>query len=202
MGRSFYSPASTGLYLSIILRPTLNLDDSMLITTTAAVAVAQAIEKITNKAVQIKWVNDLFIDGKKVCGILTEASLNIENGGLEYAVVGIGINITTKDFPDEIKEIAGSILSEKPDDKPITSVLAAEVLNNLADSMESITDRIYLSKYKKRSFLPGEEIYVLRGNNSFPAKAVDIDDRARLIVEYPDGKREALSSGEVCIRKI
>lgn len=202
MGRSFYSPASTGLYLSIILRPTLNLDDSMLITTTAAVAVAQAIEKITNKAVQIKWVNDLFIDGKKVCGILTEASLNIENGGLEYAVVGIGINITTKDFPDEIKEIAGSILSEKPDDKPITSVLAAEVLNNLADSMESITDRTYLSKYKKRSFLPGEKIYVLRGNNSFPAKAVDIDDRARLIVEYPDGKKEALSSGEVCIRKI
>jgi BirA family biotin operon repressor/biotin-[acetyl-CoA-carboxylase] ligase len=174
----------------------------MLITTTAAVAVAQAIEKLTNKAVQIKWVNDLFIDGKKVCGILTEASLNIENGGLEYAVVGIGINITTKNFPDEIKEIAGSILSEKPDDKPITSVLAAEVLNNLADSMESITDRIYLSEYKKRSFLPGEEIYVLRGNNSFPAKAVDIDDRARLIVEYPDGKREALSSGEVCIRKI
>ena len=116
--------------------------------------------------------------------------------------MGIGINITTKDFPDEIKEIAGSILSEKPDDKPITSVLAAEVLNNLADSMESITDRTYLSKYKKRSFLPGEKIYVLRGNNSFPAKAVDIDDRARLIVEYPDGKREALSSGEVCIRKI
>ncbi|NLY47624.1 MAG: biotin--[acetyl-CoA-carboxylase] ligase [Clostridiales bacterium] len=202
MGRSFYSPASTGLYLTIILRPRLSLEDSMLITTTAAVAAANAIEKVSGKNVQIKWVNDLFVDGKKVCGILTEASLNVETGGLEYAVVGIGINITTSDFPDDIRSIAGSILSEKPSDKPVTSVLAAEVLNNLSEAMDGITGRHYLEEYRKRSFLIGEDILVLRGNEPVCAKAIDIDDRARLVVEYPDGKKEALSSGEVSIRKM
>lgn len=200
MGRSFYSPDSTGLYLSLILRPKLDLNDSLLITTSAAVAVAKAIERLTKNDIQIKWVNDLFMNGKKVCGILTEASLNIENGGLEYAVVGIGINVTTKDFPDNLKNIAGSIFSEKPEDKPIMSILAAEVLNNLSASMDNLTDHSYLLEYKERSFLLGKEIYVLKGNETLPARAIDIDDRARLLVEYPDGRKEALSSGEVSVR--
>lgn len=200
MGRSFYSPNSTGLYLSLILRPKIDINDSLLITTSAAVAVAKAIEKITNKDLKIKWVNDIFLDGKKVCGILTEASLNIENGGLEYAVVGIGINVTTRDFPDDLKSIAGSIFLEKPENKPITSLLAAEVLNNLAKTMENPADINYLLEYKKRSFLIGKEIDVIRGKNTYKAMAVDIDDRARLIVKYPDGSREALSSGEVSVR--
>lgn len=200
MGRSFYSPDSTGLYLSLILRPKLDLNDSLLITTSAAVAVAKSIERLTNQEVKIKWVNDLFMNGKKVCGILTEASLNIENGGLEYAVVGIGINVTTKDFPDDIKNIAGSIFSDKPEDKPIISILAAELLNNLAASMDNLTDHSYLQEYKKRSFLIGKDIFVLKGNETKPAKAIDIDDRARLIVEYPNGNKEALSSGEVSVR--
>ncbi|NLJ96900.1 MAG: biotin--[acetyl-CoA-carboxylase] ligase [Clostridiales bacterium] len=200
MGRSFYSPDSTGLYLSLILRPQLNLEDSLLITTSTAVAVAKAIEKLTGNDVYIKWVNDLFVGGKKVSGILTEASLNIENGGLEYAVIGIGINVSTKNFPDNLKSIAGSIFSKKPEDKPITSLLAAEVLNNLSQAMDNLTDRTYLEEYKKRSFLIGKEIYVLKGNESLPAKALDIDDRARLVVEYQNGSREALSSGEVSVR--
>lgn len=199
MGRSFYSPAS-GLYMSIILRPKLNLEDSLLITTGAAVAVAKAIENLTGRDVQIKWVNDLFMDGKKICGILTEASLNVENGGLEYAVLGIGINVCTKDFPENIKDIAGSIFTEKPKDEPITSILAANVLNNLADTLDNLTDKTYLEEYKKRSFLLGKDINVIKGSNTFTAKAIDIDDRARLIVKYPDSSTEALTSGEVSIR--
>lgn len=200
MGRSFYSPNSTGLYLSIILRPDLSLEDSLLITTSAAVAVAKAIEKLTGNDVDIKWVNDLFMKGKKVCGILTEASLNVESGGLEYAVVGIGINVSTKDFPDKLQKVAGSIFSDKPDDRPITSLLAAQVLNNLAEAMDNITDLDYLKEYKKRSFLIGEDIFVLKGKDSYPAKAIDIDERARLVVEYSNGDREHLLSGEVSVR--
>ncbi len=201
MGRSFYSPASTGLYMSLILRPKLDLNDSLLITTSAAVAVASAIEKLTGNLVQIKWVNDIFMNGKKVCGILTEASLNVENGGLEYAVVGIGINVTTNDFPDDIKAIAGSIFSKKPTDQPIKSILAAELLNNLSSSMDKLTDHSYLEEYKRRSFLIGKDIYVLKGKNAYEAIAVDIDHRARLVEEYPDKSREALSSGEVSVRQ-
>lgn len=197
MGRSFYSPLSSGIYFSIILRPQLNLEDSLLITTGAAVAVANAIETIAKTKARIKWVNDIFVGDKKVCGILTEASLNCESGGLEYAVVGIGINIETKDFPEEIKQIAGSIFKDKPGALPVTSMLVAEVLNNIAESMNSLTDRRYLEEYRKRSFLLGKDILVIKGKDTLPAKAIDIDDKARLVVEYEDRTREALLSGEV-----
>ena len=197
MGRSFYSPLSSGIYFTIILRPKQNLEDSLLITTGAAVAVAKAIEVISNTKAGIKWVNDVYVNDKKVCGILTEASLNFESGGLEYAVVGIGINIDTSDFPEDIKGVAGSILGDKPGDAPITSMLVAEVLNNIAQSMDSLTDRKYLEEYRKRSFLLGKDIMVIKSKDTFTAKAIEIDDKARLVVEYEDGTKEALVSGEV-----
>jgi BirA family biotin operon repressor/biotin-[acetyl-CoA-carboxylase] ligase len=200
MGRSFYSPDSSGIYFSIILRPKLNLEDSLLITTATAVAVAKAIETVAGVKASIKWVNDIFVQEKKVCGILTEASINFESGGLEYAVVGIGINIQTKDFPEEISRIAGSLFTDKPDNVPVTSMLVAEVLNNLSESMNSLTNKKYLDEYRERSFLIGKEILVIKGNQSVPAKAIDIDNKARLVVEYDNGEIEALNSGEVSVR--
>lgn len=200
MGRTFYSPSSSGIYFSIILRPKLNLEDSLLITTGTAVAVAKAIETVAKADARIKWVNDIFVDDKKVCGILTEASLNFESGGLEYAVVGIGINIETTSFPEEIRQIAGSIFREKPGDAPVTSMLVAEVLNNLAVCMDSLTDLNYLEEYRKRSFLIGKDILVIKGKEIIPAKAIDIDEKARLVVEYENQTREALISGEVSTR--
>ena len=201
MGRVFYSPNSSGVYFSVILRPKLNLEDSLLITTGTALAVAQAIETIAHVKAYIKWVNDIYIEDKKVCGILTEASLNFESGSLEYAVVGIGINIETKDFPDGIQQIAGSIFDDKPGETPVTSMLVAEVLNNLAKCMNSLTDKKYLEEYRKRSFLIGKDILVLRGKEVIPAKAIDIDEKARLVVEYENHTTEALVSGEVSVRK-
>lgn len=200
MGRTFYSPNSSGVYLSIILRPHLSIEDSLLITTATAVAVAKAIESVADVKAEIKWVNDIFVSGKKVCGILTEASLNFENGGLEYAVVGIGINIDTKDFPVDIKTIAGSLFTDKPNDTPVTSTLVAEILNNISDCMSSLTDKKYIKEYRDRSFLIGKEIIVIKGSITVPAIAVTIDERARLVVEYEDKTREALNSGEVSIR--
>lgn len=202
MGRFFYSPGSSGIYFTIILRPKLNLEDALLITTATAVAVAQAIETIAGVTASIKWVNDIYIGDRKVCGILTEASLNFENGGLEYAVVGIGINIETKDFPEDISNKAGSLFSDKPGDKPITSMLVAEVLNNLAACIDSLNDKRYLDEYRKRSFLIGKDILVLKGSKEIPAKAIDIDNKACLVVEYEDHTKEALISGEVSIRPI
>ncbi len=202
LGRSFYSPGSTGIYLSLILRPKLNLEDSLLITTGTAVAVAKAIEKTAGVKAGIKWVNDIFVEGRKVCGILTEASIDFENGGLEYAVVGIGVNVSTADFPDSIQGIAGSLFTSKPEDQPITSLLAAEILNQMAECMDTLTDRKYLLEYRKRQIIIGKNILVLKGKESRPAKAIAIDDQARLIVEYEDGTQETLSSGEVSIRPL
>lgn len=201
MGRSFYSPKESGIYLSIILRPKLSIEDSLLITTCTAVAVAKAIEQIGGVQARIKWVNDIFIGDKKVCGILTEASLNFESGGLEYAVVGIGINISTSAFPDDISHIAGSIFTDKPKENPVSSMLVAQLLNNMAEMTANLADRKYLEEYRCRSFLIGKDICVLKGSsNVIPAVAIDIDDKARLVVEYEDHTREALLSGEVSVR--
>lgn len=200
MGRTFYSPQSSGIYFSIILRPKLSLEDSLLITTVTAVAVAQAIETVAGVKAGIKWVNDIYVGEKKVCGILTEASINFESGSLEYAVVGIGINIETKDFPEDIKHIAGALFEEKPEDSPITSLLVAEVLNNMAKYMNNITDPEYLEAYRTRSFLIDRDIFVLKGKDTQNAKAIGIDEKARLVVQYEDGRTEALNSGEVSVR--
>jgi BirA family biotin operon repressor/biotin-[acetyl-CoA-carboxylase] ligase len=200
MGRSFYSPVSSGIYFSLVLRPKLMLEDALLITTATAVAVSQAIDTVAGVASRIKWVNDIYIGDKKVCGILTEASLNFESGSLEYAIVGIGINIETQDFPEEINKVAGSLFCEKPTGSPITSILVAEVLNNMAKCMNTLTDQAFLDEYRRRSFLIGKDIIVLRGKEILNAKAIDIDTRARLVVEYEDGTVEALNSGEVSVR--
>lgn len=201
MGRVFYSPDSTGIYFSIILRPQLSLENSLLITTCAAVAVSQAIETVAKVKAEIKWVNDIFVNGRKAVGILTEASLNCENGGLEYAVCGIGINVNTKTFPGETASVAGSVFHEKPANQPVTSMLVAETLNKFSECMASLTEKKYLEEYRKRSFLIGQDILVLRGSETIPAKAVAIDDKARLVVEYEDKHTEPLSSGEVSVRQ-
>lgn len=202
LGRSFYSPSGTGVYLSIILRPDLIPQDSLLITTCSAVAAARAIKSIANVRADIKWVNDIFVNDKKVCGILTEASINFESGRLEYAVVGIGVNVTTRDFPDGLNNIAGPVLDERPSDRPVCSALAAEILNNMSECMSSLTDKQWLEEYRRRSFLIGKEILVLRGNDRIPAAAIGIDDKAGLIVKYSDGSTETLTCGEVSVRQL
>lgn len=200
LGRTFYSPNGTGIYMSVLLRPKMTIEDSLLITTSAAVAVSRAVEKLSEKKAQIKWVNDVFVDGRKICGILTESSLDFESGCLEYAVVGIGVNISKPDgdFPDEIKGIAGGFLDNVTGN--VRCKLIAEIINELANQMENLSSRYYLDEYKRRSFLLGKNIIVIKPNKKRKAKAIDIDSRARLVVEYEDKSVEHLSSGEVSIR--
>lgn len=202
LGRSFYSPHSSGIYMSIILRPKMSAKQALLITTSTAVAVSKAIESVCYLKTQIKWVNDIYSDGKKLCGILTEASIDFETGGLEYAIVGIGINVNTKssDFPDEISNIATSIYPHS-NTRTVRSHIIAEVLNNLSLYVERLGDKDILDEYKKRSFLLGKEIYVIERNKKTPATAIDLNDTAELIVKFPDGKTKALNSGEVSVRE-
>lgn len=199
LGRSFYSPASSGIYMSIILRPKLSLENSLLITTSVAVAVARAIDKIAEVKTKIKWVNDIYLADKKLCGILSEASLDMETHSLEYAVVGIGINISTESFPQELENIATSVSSGGK--RVSRSELIGEILNNISKIYDSIDSRDFLEEYKNRSMLLGTDIFIIKGEKITEGKAVDINEKAMLIVEYPDKSREALSSGEVSVRK-
>lgn len=201
-GRSFYSPQGTGVYVSLLLKPKIAPDDATLITTTAAVAVCGAVEALSGEPASIKWVNDVFLRGKKVCGILTEGSFDMESGQFEYAVLGTGINVFEPDggFPQEIREIAGSVLmSPAPDAK---NRMIAEYLNRFLPLYRALGSAETNAEYRKRSFVLGKQVNVIGGTGTTPARAIDVDERCRLIVEYADGRREALSSGEISVRVI
>jgi len=200
-GRSFFSPKDSGVYLSILLKPqNYTAKKAARITTMAAVAVCEAIEAISDKKAQIKWVNDIFVNGKKVCGILTEASFNLETGFLDYAVLGVGINVNypKEGFPEELKNIAGAVFDEPCNDA--RNRIAAEFLNHFLYYYLSQEKKEYVLRYKERSLAIGRQVTVLSGNDKIMATAVDIDDECHLIVRYEDGSEEALSSGEISIR--
>lgn len=200
IGRSFYSPSGTGVYLSVLLRPSLPAREATRITTAAAVAACRAIESCTMANPTIKWVNDVFVDGKKVCGILTEGSLNMETGGLDWAVMGIGLNVYEPEdgFPEEIRQVAGSIAKKRENN--LRNMLAAAFLREFYTICRNLQEANFAEEYRKRSFLVGKEILVLRGEAVVPAKALEIDKECRLLVQYEDGRTEALSSGEVSVR--
>ena len=201
LGRSFFSPADSGLYMSILLRPRIQADKAVRITTVAAVAVAMAAQKAFGVSTDIKWVNDVYIKGKKICGILTEASLDMESGGLDYAVCGIGINIyEPKDgFPEEIRQTAGAILAKRTADAK--NKMAAELINSFFELYTSSNEKAYLSEYKKRLIWVGEQISLIRGEKSVSATMLGVNDDCALLVRYDDGTEATITSGEISIRK-
>lgn len=184
-GKSFYSP-STGLYLSFVTHPHTDFYSVNTVTCAASVAVVRAIEKLTDLQPKIKWVNDIYIDNKKVCGILCRALGG--NGQVKHLITGVGVNLFTKDFPDEIKDIAGSLNRELD-----INVFAAEIANNLV----FVSD--YMDEYKEKSCVIGKEITYLKNGTAYNAKAVDIDENGGLVVS--DGKEKTtLSGGEISLR--
>ncbi len=202
MSRRFHSPSGSGLYLSILLRPEMNADEALFITTAAAVAVARTVEEISGRSAGIKWVNDVFMDGRKVCGILTEASFDMESGGLEYAICGIGVNVVPPEggFPDEIRDIAGAVFFTPPLCE-VKNRIAAGIIEKFMAYYGNLASRPFFEEYRKRSVTVGESVTVLGRGEPRKAFALAIDDECRLVVRYEDGREEALSSGEVSVRR-
>lgn len=203
LGRSFYSPDGSGLYLSLLLRPRFDPQHTAMLTTAAAAAAALAIEEVSGKSADIKWVNDIWLDGRKVCGILCEAAFTPE-GAADYVVVGVGVNVSAPEvgFPAELSEIAGAVFApgEAPEDA--RSRIAAGFLNHFCRFYRHMDAREYFPEYKKRSFILGREINVLCGGEAIPATALELDEECHLLVRYRDGSEELLSSGEVSVRPL
>ncbi len=200
LGRTFFSPRNSGIYMSLILRPKLCPADALLLTTLAAVAVSETVEELTGQPAQIKWVNDVFFRGKKICGILTEASFDIESGALDYAILGIGLNVYAPkgDFPPALNSIAGSLL-----DTPLPHArcrIISGILKRFYYYYDRIEEKAFLEPYRKRMFLTGQLVEVHRGAESFPARILSVRDDFALTIQHPDGKKEVLSSGEVSLR--
>lgn len=199
--RSFFSPKNTGVYMSLLLRPqNYSAKQAVRITTMAAVAMCEAIEAVSDETATIKWVNDIFVRGKKVCGILTEGSFDFENGLLEYAVLGLGINVyqPKNGFPEEIASIAGSVFQHNQSD--IKNRLVSEFLNRFYGYYTSPHQTDYVDHYRNRSFVIGKQVTLISANESKNAIAIGIDDECHLLVRYPDGTESCHSSGEISVR--
>ena len=197
-GRSFYSPEHSGVYITYILRPELPAEKATMITSLAAVAVARAIEALARVDVKIKWVNDLYIGGRKVCGILCEASLDFESGALEYAVLGIGVNVAKMDFPPELADIATSIENECGE-RILRSRLIAEISNQLEKLYPQLETGEFMQESRRRSNVIGRDVLVLRGETQIPGRALNIDEQGRLVVRTDEGVLR-LGSGEISLK--
>ena len=197
---TFFSPPDTGLYMSAVLRPAIAAGDAVLLTAAAAVAVAKALEKICGVKAGIKWVNDIYIDGKKVCGILAEASLKPGKECPEYVILGIGINVSPPKggFPDEIKDTAASVAKDVITD--LKSRVAAEVLNELYSYCQCLSFKGYYKDYKKRCFVLKKRVTFEKDGECVTATAVGITKDFELIVRDDNGKRHVLNSGEISVK--
>lgn len=198
-GRSFVSPEG-GLYLSYLFHPTrVTAEEAVTLTTAACVAVADAIEKVCGIATDIKWVNDLYVRGRKVCGILAEAVTHPETG--EMAVIlGVGVNLSTRegDFPPELRDKAGSLYpTHCPVDK---GKLTAALLDALSLVEEACVTGSWLGRYRERSLVLGKEVCCFRGEEQIQGLAEGIDEKGGLILRTNDGTTRILRSGEVTLR--
>lgn len=192
-GRSFCSPEG-GLYLSTLLRPQAPLDAGR-ITCCAAVAAARAVECLCDASVAIKWVNDLYLNGRKLAGILAEGVID-PDGALAVAL-GVGINVGITEFPPELAAIATSLANEgfsvTREDLAAAFLNEWERLYTVSDSAE------WMEEYRRRSLVIGRTVTVVQGDATYPATAVAVTDEGHLLVSTPDGERE-LFSGEVSVR--
>lgn len=198
LGRSFASPDDSGIYMSIILEPADT--NPVLITTAAAVAICRAIENVCSANPQIKWVNDIYLNSKKVCGILAESVTDYRTGAITHIILGIGINCNQTAIPPELADIAGAIEGGFS-----INQLAAEVYNQVMLLADDLHPAKFIDDYRQRSMVLGETVTVYKGGYNpdkpgLPARVLEIDENGGLKVIYSSGERETLTTGEISIR--
>ncbi|MGM9912271.1 biotin--[acetyl-CoA-carboxylase] ligase [Floccifex sp.] len=197
-GHSFYSPSQSGVYLSVLLRPDKSPMETTNITPMAAVAACEAIEKIKDVHPQIKWINDIFVNQKKVCGILTEASINTEKKCMDYVVLGIGFNVyePQSGFPHDLKDIAGSIFDEEIEDGK--NKLVAYFINSFFHYYSNWNRKDYYQAYKDRCMILNKKVLIKENNHFKEVFAKDINENFELII-VDEGSQRIVNSGEVHI---
>lgn len=190
-GKSFYSPPGTGLYMTLAIHHDGPLSSAVTVTSAAAVAVCRAVREVLGIPLDIKWVNDLYFQGKKCCGILVEA---VEGG--KALVIGIGVNLQTEAFPPELSPTATSLHIAGDQRAALAAAITRELLSLTAD----LDGRSWLSDYRAWSIVPGREIRYWQNGQPREARAMEIDDSGALWVQHPDGSRALLQSGEITLR--
>ena len=198
-GKTFYSPAGKGLYLSVLLKPQMDFSNALLVTAAAAVAAAQAIEATADVSCGIKWVNDIYINNRKIAGILAETALQPGSSQLDYMVLGIGINTHTAPFPPELENMASAVRDfATPPDR---NALACRFLNRFYDYYSNLEAGKFMDYYRAKSILMGKNISVYHNNTAYTATVTGIDDMGRLVVRTSSSTETVLSSGEITVRE-
>lgn len=196
MGRSFYSPYGSGIYMSYVFSPGCEVTSAVSVTAAAAVAVLRALDQVCTVRGMIKWVNDIYVNDKKVCGILTEAITNYETGVAEHVIIGVGINVKTHRFPRELRDIAASI-----DKKGFTrNELIAAISDNLYAMSDNLADKSFFDFYRERMLVLGKDITYTENGITHAAHAIDIDAAGGLVVTDIAGGERILRSGEISVR--
>jgi BirA family biotin operon repressor/biotin-[acetyl-CoA-carboxylase] ligase len=199
MGRNYFSPAGAGIYMTYLWHPEAKPVDVISVTTAISVAVVRALKSfssLSQKQFSIKWVNDILLDGKKVCGILTEAMSDPEKGKITDIWVGIGINVYSTAFPPELSEIATS-LNEVDLNR---NELIARILIEFLDILNHTDPYAHMSYYRACSAVIGKRVNTISADISTPGTVLDIDATGGLVVERLDGTIETIHSGEISLR--
>ena len=210
LDRAFFSPPDTGLYMSLLLRPSFSPHVAHLITHAAALAVMRAINEVAGVSAAIKWVNDIFVNGKKAAGILVESALG-QNGTISYAVVGIGVNLFAprEGFPPYLSHVTAILPPERQGEfSSLRDALVRAILKHFSLIYDAFPSTDFLAEYKANMLLLDKDILVYdaltdreKKGEGKKARALDVTNDGALLVEYEDGKREALSAGEVTLRE-
>lgn len=195
-GKTFFSPAGAGIYMTLAFPSRLPLTAAVSVTTAAAVAVFRAIRDETGIETAIKWVNDLYLGDKKVAGILTEAISDFEAGEVRHLIVGVGLNLHPADYPADIAKIAAPLQANHVN----RNRLIARIVDRLLACLAELGTGTHLDTYRRHSMVIGREITYYRNGVATAARAVDIDEDGWLLVEHPDGTRDLLNSGEITVR--
>lgn len=207
-GRSFFSPEGTGLYFSLLLRPRFAAHLTPHLTPMAAVALAVAMERIAPVRAEVKWVNDIYLDGKKAAGILAQSALGAD-GLPAYAVIGIGVNVLPPEggFPDGLMATALLPHGDPSRGEEYKDALLAAFLEEFAARYEKMPDACFLEDYRRRSYLDGKRVFVhnaaidtAKTGEGVPATVLGVTADGALSVRYEDGREEVLSAGEVTLR--
>ncbi len=198
LGRSFSSPAGMGIYMSVIMRPDCLPEELMHLTCAAGVAAGDAIVRIGCPMPSIKWTNDLVLHRKKLGGILTELSVDPVSRKVEWAVIGLGINCCQTSFPEDIRQIAISLGISQSQRIQLMAELV-RMLCSMRQYLFTVKDGI-MEDFRHRCITIDQEISILRGEEVRHGKAVDVDNDGGLVVAFPDGHQETVTSGEVSIR--
>lgn len=195
LGRTFISDKSNGIYMSLLVRPNISINDAKKITCLTAVSINNAINELTGLNSKIKWVNDIYINNKKVCGILTEAQTSIEEGIIDYVVIGIGINVYKREFDESIRNIATSL----EDEGAIISRndLIIKIVNNIDNYLNDFTNDIYMKEYQNSSCIVGKEVELNIRGDKFKATVLKINDEGELVVRTLDNEELTVYSGEI-----